>query len=247
MERIIISNPIFFDFSKILVKDLFLGIICAIFGFYLLLLLLTLRNTSFQIWVIRKIIHFMGGTFIGFIVLLFDTLLGIIIGLCIFLAMFLLLIFTSKFKILKEYIILKECREDEGSFAFLFNTILTLIILFIILIVFNNYPAIFTASALIVSWADTSGEIVGRLLPIYKYKIFNKKSLSGSLAVFLTSFLVFFLIVFSFNFILPTFWFWRIILGSFLCTIIEALSWKWSDNLLLPIFSGLIILWFYLL
>lgn len=247
MENFVISNPIFFDFSNILIKDLFLAIICAIFGFYLLLLLLILRNTSFQIWIIRKSIHFIGGTFIGFIVHFFTTLLGIIIGISIFLVMFLLLIITSKFNILKEYIILKECRENERSFAFLTNTVSTLVILFVILIIFNNYPAIFTASALIISWADTTGEIIGKILPVYKYKIFNKKSLSGSLAVFIISFLVFLMTIFYFNLSLPMFWFWRLVLGSFICTIIEALSWKWVDNLLLPIFGSLVILWIYLI
>jgi dolichol kinase len=247
MVEFVIRNPIFFDFSKIIIKDFYLAIISAIVGFFLLLLLLILRNTSFQIWIKRKSIHFIGGTYIGFIINFFDSLLGIILGIALFLAMFLILILTSKFKILKEYIILNECRENERNFAFLTNSIFTLVVLFSIMLIFSNYPAIFTASALIVSWADTSGEVIGRILPIYKYKIFNKKTLSGSIAVFITSFLTFLIILLHFNLSLPLYWIWRLILGSFVCAIVEAFSWKWIDNLLLPIFGSLFMLWFYLM
>ncbi|NHK32010.1 MAG: hypothetical protein FK730_11705 [Asgard group archaeon] len=228
-------------------KDFYLAIISAIVGLCLLLLLLILRNTPFQIWIKRKSIHFIGGTYIGFIVYFFNSLLGILLGIALFLAMFLILILTSKFKILKEYIILNECRENERNFAFLTNSVLTLAVLFLILLIFNNYPAIFTASTLIVSWADTSGEVIGRILPIYNYKIFNKKTLSGSIAVFVTSFLTFLIILLYFNLLFPLYWFWRLILGSLICTLVEAFSWKWFDNLLLPIIGSLFILWFYLM
>jgi dolichol kinase len=243
----VISNPTFFAFSEIPKIDLFLAIISAIVGFYLLILLLFLGKSPFESWVTRKTIHFIGGTYIAFIVNFFQTLIGIILAIAIFLIIFIILILTSKFKILQDYLILNECREKEKNYEFLINTTTTLIILFILLIVFNNYPAVFTAGTLIVSWADTSGEVIGRKLPILKYKIFNKKTLSGSLAVFVTSFISFVVVVQLYNLSNHNFWLLIISIGSLICTIIEAFSWRWFDNVLLSIVGSVILLWIYLI
>ncbi|NHJ47691.1 MAG: hypothetical protein FK733_07885 [Asgard group archaeon] len=242
-----ISNPTFYNFTELPTFDLFLAIISAIVGFYLLILLLFLGKSPFHSWITRKTIHFIGGTYIAFIVNFFQTLFGIILAIVIFLIIFIILILTSKFKILNDYLILNECRENEKNYEFLINTVTTLIVLFILLLVFSNYPAVFTAGTLIVSWADTSGEIIGRKLPILRYKIFNEKTLSGSLAVLVTSFISFVVVIQLYHLSIHNMWLLIISIGSLICTLIEAFSWRWFDNLLLSIAGSAIILWVYLI
>ncbi|HUT82188.1 MAG TPA: hypothetical protein VMZ29_13380 [Candidatus Bathyarchaeia archaeon] len=230
--------------------DLFYAIISAIVGFYLLILLLIMKKSPFPIWITRKTVHFLGGTYIAFIINFINSLWGVILSALFFGMVFLILVFASKFQILNEYFVLKECRENERNFTFLFNTVSTLLSLLILFIVFNGFPGVFMAGALIISWADTSGEVVGKNLPFIKYKIFNKKTISGTIAVFLSS-IISFLVTIKFceffydnvNFTTP--WFWKIIIGSILCALMESLSWKWFDNILLPFCGGITILWLY--
>ena len=160
--------------------DFFLAIISAIAGFYFLIILLILKNSSFPIWVTRKIVHSIGGTYIAFILFYFQSILGVIVAIAFFLFILLILIFFSKFKVLKEYFILKDCRGNEKDFTFLLNTSATLITLLVLLIIFRDNLSVFVAGTLIISWADTSGEVFGKRFPIGKFKIFNQKTASGS-------------------------------------------------------------------
>ena len=173
------------DFSLPDIHDFSLSMISIILGFSLLILLLILKNSPFPIWVTRKSVHFLGGTFIAFMAPLFHSFLSIIISISAFLLIFLVLIFSSKFEIMKEYFVLRDCRENERRFAFLINSTLTLLSMFSIFIIFNDYPGIFTASVLVVSWADTFGEVIGRSFPFVEYKIVNKKTISGSITIFI--------------------------------------------------------------
>ncbi|MHA1211569.1 MAG: hypothetical protein ACTSSH_03820 [Candidatus Heimdallarchaeota archaeon] len=226
--------------------DLYLAILSGIFGFYLLITLLIMKNSSFPIWVTRKTIHFLGGTFIAFMVNFFPSFWGILLSVSIFVIIFAILVLSSKFELLQEYFILKNCRENERDFTFVFNTSSTLITLFILYFAFSNQPSIFMAGALIISWADTAGEVVGKNVPFVKYKIFNQKTLSGSLAVFLMSLISFVVSVQFMNIPLVSSWFWKILIGSLICTVAEASSWKWLDNIFLPILGSLTMLWVYL-
>ncbi|MBN1328546.1 MAG: hypothetical protein JXA54_03640 [Candidatus Heimdallarchaeota archaeon] len=230
--------------------DLLYAIISAIIGFYLLIVLLIMKKSSFPIWVTRKTIHFLGGTYIAFIVNFISSLWGVILSTVFFGIVFLIIVFTSKLQILNEYFILKECRENERNFTFLLNTVSTLLSLLTLYIIFNDFPGVFMAGALIISWADTSGEVIGKNLPFIKYKIFNKKTISGTFAVFFMS-VISFLITIKFceffydNLIFTTPWFWKIIIGSALCTLVESFSWKWFDNILLPFCGGVTVFWLY--
>lgn len=223
--------------------DFFLAIISAIAGFYFLIILLILKQSNFPIWVTRKIVHSIGGTYIAFIVYSFQNILGIILAIAFFLFIFLILVFFSKFSILKEYFILKDYRENERDFTFLLNTSATLITLLILLIIFRNNLPVFTAGALIISWADTSGEVIGRRFPYGKYKIFNHKTVTGTIAVFIFSLLSFFITFLRYNMEITMVYIWIILLGGVICTIVEAVSWKWLDNLFLPIVGSLIMFW----
>jgi len=236
-------NSIILEFDKLPRTDLYLALISACAGFYFLIILLVLKNSNFPIWVTRKIVHAIGGTYIAFIISYFQYILGIILAIVFFLTIFLIMIFSSQFRLLKEYFILKDCRDNERDFTFLVNTSATLISLFILLIIFRDYAPVFTAGALIISWADTSGEVFGKKFPFGKYKIFNHKTISGTIAVFIFSLISFLVTILRFNMIISLSSIWIIIFGCLICSIVEAASWKWLDNIFLPVIGSLIMFW----
>ncbi len=223
--------------------DFFLAIISAIAGFYFLIILLILKNSSFPIWVTRKIVHSIGGTYIAFILFYFQSILGVIVAIAFFLFIFLILIFFSKFEIIKEYFILKDCRDDEKDFTFLLNTSATLITLLVLLIIFRDNLPVFVAGTLIISWADTSGEVFGKKFPLVEYKIFNQKTVSGTFAVFVFSLLSFVVTALIYKIPFSMSNIWIILLGGILCAFAEAVSWKWLDNIFLPVIGSLIMFW----
>lgn len=223
--------------------DFFLTIISAIAGFYFLIILLILKNSNFPIWVTRKIIHSIGGTYIAFIIFYFQSIFGVILAIAFFLFIFLILIFFSKFEIIKEYFILKDCRDNEKDFTFILNTSVTLITLLVLLIIFRDNLPVFVAGALIISWADTSGEVFGKKFPLGKYQIFNQKTASGTFAVFIFSLLSFVVTALIYKIPFSISSIWIILFGGILCAIAEAVSWKWLDNIFLPVIGSIIMFW----
>lgn len=229
-------------FNELVLEDIFLGIISATFGFYLLIILLMLKQTKFPAWVNRKIGHFLGGTYIAFIVFQYDSLTGIVFTIGLFLILVVMFTVFSKGKLLTEYCMF-SFRENEKDYTFLINTITTLLVLFGLLLVFYNYPAVFVTGTLIISWGDTSGEVIGKTLPIVKYRIFSEKSVSGSLGVFVFSLISFLTSIIIFKIPLSNGWFWISLLGSLTCAAIESISWKWFDNIVLPLIGSVFMLW----
>ncbi|MHA1353897.1 MAG: hypothetical protein ACTSR1_01830 [Candidatus Heimdallarchaeota archaeon] len=223
-------------------SDIYLSIISALFGFTMLLLLLTLRNSSLPSWGVRKIVHMVGGVYVAIIVFCFKTMLGILVAICLFILIFLILLIFSRLKILKQFFML-NCRNGENKFTFLVNTTVTLLVLFSLMIIFHDYPVCYTAGALAISLADTAGEVFGRKIPIIKYKIFNEKSLIGSLSVMIFSILSLIIAALIYGYSMDINWLWKLLIGGIVCSIIEAVSWKWTDNLFLPITSCLFMFW----
>ncbi|MFW9922229.1 MAG: hypothetical protein ACFFDW_02960 [Candidatus Thorarchaeota archaeon] len=207
-----------------------------------MLLMLILKNSPIPNWGIRKIAHLIGGTYIAFIVFQYENILGILFTIALFLVIFCILIIFSKGKIITEYFML-NCRKGEKNFTFLINTSITLIILLVSLFQLKEFPVAFTAGALVISWGDAFGEIIGKNYPIKKFKIFNEKSIAGSLAVYIFSVFAFIFSMIFYNYPITIFSIWKIILGGFICAIIEVFSWRWIDNILLPPVGNLIMLW----
>ncbi len=233
-------------FNELVPEDIFLAVISAAFGFYLLIILLILKQTKFPAWVIRKVGHIFGGTYIAFIAFQFNSLTGILFTVCLFLVLLVVFIIFSKGKLLTEYFIF-NFRENENDYTFMINTITTMLVLFGLLLVFYNYPAAFVTSALVISWGDTFGEVIGKTLPFVKYRIFCEKSISGTLGVFVFSFISFLTSAIIFEIPLSNGWLWISMLGSLTCAVIESISWKWFDNIVLPPIGGVFMLWIILL
>ena len=76
---------------------------------------------------------------------------------------------------------------------------------------------------------DTFAALIGMNYPILKI---GRKTLSGSIACFVTCCIIG--LMFSFNLNAST-----IIFGAFIATLTELASMKINDNLLIPIFSGI--------
>ncbi|MBD3192069.1 MAG: hypothetical protein GF308_15590 [Candidatus Heimdallarchaeota archaeon] len=188
-------------------------------------------------------VHILGGTYIAFVALLFETIRGILLALGAFLVVFLLLSFFSRSKL---FTLLRQlnCRKEEDNHSVLINVLLTLIILSTIFFVFYNYPASFAVACLSIAWGDAAGEFIGKFFPFGKYRIFNQKSFSGSVAVFLFNCLAFLIAPLYCGYSIECSWAWKIMVGALICTLSEAFSWKWLDNLYIPIVASLLMFCF---
>lgn len=102
-----------------------------------------------------------------------------------------------------------------------------------ILIVFMNYNIIITKIWLLI--LTLSDWLAPFWKKIYKKKLYNKKTFWWTFLFFLVSILI------LFNF----YWFsFKIIIFSFLLTLVELFSFKWLDNIFLPFFSILILFYY---
>jgi dolichol kinase len=96
----------------------------------------------------------------------------------------------------------------------------------ITILLFKNKYAVFT-SFLYLIFGDSIAALIGKSVGKHKI-IFSGKSLEGSLACFITCF-----IVGSFNFK----WFFALT-GAIVATIVEAIPWKINDNFWIPIINA---------
>ena len=100
-----------------------------------------------------------------------------------------------------------------------------------------DYPIVVICGIFSMSIGDGLGEVVGRPFGRYKFRIFSEKSVEGSLAVFLGSFISFvtgalFTYRISVNVVLI------LLLLAFVTMVIEMSSWLFLDNVILPFAVG---------
>jgi phytol kinase len=93
-----------------------------------------------------------------------------------------------------------------------------------------------------VALGDGLGEFIGKPYGKHKFKITANKSVEGSIAVFFGSFIGAILTLFLFNMFTVQIFLW-VILTSFVAMVIEAVSFSFLDNVLMPT-SVAAILWF---
>lgn len=235
-------NPINLDFTPPDLNDFVLSLISAVFGFLILMMQVVLKDGQTPQWMTRKITHIVSDTYIAFIVTFFHSLLGILMAIGSFFLILILLVLFTRFTFLTEYIFINS-REEERNYSIMINAMLTVGIMLALFFIFHQQLVIFTAGCLAVAWGDASGEFVGKKIPLIKYKIFNQKSISGSLAVFLFSSLGFLVSALFYQIPFALDWLWKILLGGLGCAVLEAFSWKWIDNIYLSPFGSLIMFW----
>jgi dolichol kinase len=140
-------------------------------------------------------------------------------------------------------------REGGSMLQTFLVSVLTLIAFAIVFLLFINVPAIFVSSILAVSWGDGAGEVVGRPLGRHKFHVWRgkTKSLEGSLAVMIMTFIAVILAFFLFPEAVSID---RLLITAFVVSlavsIVEIICVSGTDNAAIPLVSSFL-LWFLLL
>lgn len=200
-------------------------ILIAFFTFYL-------NHINASSWFMRKYMHTAGLTiaaFYGGLIQDIDEIIIILISLIIIL---ILLTIPKKIRLYYRFIDLGK-RDEENQIEVFLNLTITTAVAVILLLLFINSRQIFMAGIFSVAFGDALGEFIGRPYGKHKYKIFRPKSVEGSFGVFFGTFVgcvVAFTIFNLFNFNLVLIF----IIVSVISMIVEALSFKFIDNIILP-------------
>jgi len=136
-------------------------------------------------------------------------------------------------------------REGESQFLLFINGISTSVGAILLIIIFFDHKWVFLAAIYSVAIGDGLGEFIGRPFGRHKYKLVNEKSIEGTIAVFLGSFvsgILAVVIFYQFNLTI----FLVILLASVIVTLIEAVSILFIDNIAMQ-FSYAGILWAFFL
>ena len=224
--------------------DAILAVSMNLITYAVLLYATKLRRLGYQQWICRKLVHITLSLIIAGGINFFTSLTGPLITLILFL---LILFGISIFKSDLVTLFLETgTRSGDSKVDTLVASISALIGYGLVVVFFINYPEIITSSILIVALGDGAGEVFGRPFGKHKIKLpWGNKSLEGSFAVFIMSFLsiLMSLALFSnskLNFpeITPL-----IFIVSAAVTLLEMIAYKWSDNLLLPIVSAYLLVY----
>ncbi len=124
-------------------------------------------------------------------------------------------------------------RQDQTEFETFYNSVFTIITAFILLFLTLDHRWIFMAAMMSVALGDGLGEFIGKPYGKHKFKITANKSVEGSIAVFFGSFVGGVLTLFLFD-VFTSQIFLLVILTSIVAMVIEAMSFSFFDNVLMP-------------
>lgn len=207
----------------------------AVVPFVVVLVALYAYNLGAPKWVVRKTIHIFGNSlFAAYLVLTSNILVILYIGLLVILE---LLLIGLVFRRFITFMLSITTRTGEDSNELRWNIILSLTTV-IVLYVFlstqpTDYSAVFLVSVFAFSIGDGMGEFVGRPFGNHMYRS-SQKSVEGSFAVFSGTF-VSAVVIFYLYSILSLHVVGILFIASIVATVVEALSKKYYDNILIPI------------
>ncbi len=192
-------------------------------------------------WFSRKIIHVGISTVIALTLHLYSSFSGplLVIG------TFLLALLVGKLMFGNPAIALIKTasRENGTKKGTLFAGVLAILAYSFVFLAFPNNPEVFSSAILIVAWGDGAGELIGRPFGNHHYHIWNtERSIEGSVAVCIFSFLALLITQIVFSIMLTVYLFIVVAIIAITVTLIEAFSVSWSDNFLIPIAVGLLFL-----
>ena len=193
-----------------------------------------LKIFGLERWQIRKTGHMIVNAVAAFYPLLFDSFFDLLISLAIAIGILLILSAIPPIRYLQR--IFTMCsRKENFPWELFINAIFMGITMILILWFFRENIFVFTAAYLAVSLGDGFGEMIGRPFGRIKYKIFSDKSLEGSLAVFLGSFIGLIIACGTNDAMLGEVgvW-WKILVVALIAMVVEAFSFSFSDNVTLP-------------
>lgn len=100
-------------------------------------------------------------------------------------------------------------------------------------------PEVGLCATLIMGYGDGLASVVGQSVKSFEYKIGNtKKTLAGSLTMFIISFILLAVFLYSVG---STLWILKSIIIAVIMTIVEAISIKGTDNLTVPVIATLLL------
>lgn len=222
--------------------DIALSLLTGVVGGIALAIAYKMSEGGYSKWVSRKLVHISMGTLIALTVFNYTTLSGPVFAAGIFLTI-LFYAWAHKSSLISDLLIAGS-REEESklnTFASGFMGMMGFIITFL---VFIPRPEIIVAAILAVSWGDASGEVIGRALGgSIVSRRYNKKSLEGSIAVFIFSALSILTAIAVFSVdtcplcILP-----QIAIIAFCIVLVELFSRGWMDNFFIPLITA-VLMW----
>ena len=231
-------------FSDLSMLDIYLTIIVDIVGFASLAVSCTLASRGYKRWIPRKFTHIAMSSLIALALPVYSNLTGPALTIAIFVIG---IMGASVFGINLASISLSAGTREEGSrVQTLLAAALALFAYGLVFLLFANYPMIFVASILAVSWGDGAGEVVGRPFGKHRFHVWRgkNKSVEGSLAVVLMTFIAVFFAYLIFPLSIPLFYLLIIgILVSITVAAIEVVCISWVDNVAIPLVSAFLLWW----
>jgi phytol kinase len=210
--------------------------------FIILFIAIFLTKNNYPRWIPRKLIHISISTTIGVVIPHFSNFSAVLLTLGLFIT--LIIIAVSVGLGFKSDILESSRRENENHFSTFLSPFVVIAGFGILLVLSGNRPEIFAAGVLVLGWGDGAGEIIGRLFGRTKYTIYGSvKSLEGSLGVMVFSVMAIWISYLMYNphLLLNTF-----LLSAFgialVISIVEGFSRGWVDNILLPLLTGLLLI-----
>ncbi len=226
-------------FEPLTVTDLQLYFLWSWGPVIIVLLTVKLRERGVPSWGARKFSHIFGNTLAAIYMLLsqnfwaifYILIMSLLIGLALSLTPVRLLQRSTEMTM----------REGEHKWLMVTNiavTTSTSVLYYGFLSLLGwDYPIVVICGIFSMSIGDGLGEVVGRPFGRHKFRVFSEKSVEGSLAVFLGSFISFItgaLFTYQVNINVIVI----LLLLAFLTMVIEMASWLFLDNVILPFVVG---------
>ncbi len=187
-----------------------------------------LKEKGIESWLLRKYYHILLHTLLGIYAMIHENIIDLLITLLIFVFLSFLFSLTPYFSM--KSIFESGKRDDESIYSLLINNNLTLLTSVLLLVFTTTW--VFALASLVVGLGDGFGEVIGKPFGRMKYKIFEKKTIEGSIAVLLGSFAS---IIIVNNFYTLDFSIVLIFLFSVFLMLVEGFSFSFLDNILLQI------------
>ncbi len=231
-----------FVFGDLTFLDVIMASLTAIIGGIILAIAYIMASKGIPNWKPRKLVHISMGTIIGFTAMRYSNLSGPALAAGVFITI-LVYAWAHKPDLISELLIAGS-REEEtrlNTFASGFMGMISFMIPFLIFMV---QPSIFLASILAVAWADAAGEVFGRSFGgTITNKRFRKKSIEGSIGVFIFSILAILIsLTYYWGDVCPLCVFPEIVLIALVIVSTELFSTGWTDNFLIPLTTA-ILMW----
>jgi uncharacterized protein (TIGR00297 family) len=188
------------------------------------------RKKAIRHEVVRKAVHILSGTACAVTVFFFESPVALLILVCFFVPFF---VISARFKLFPGVY-----RKDRPSYGPVFLAAAC----GVLLLFFWDEKAAFFGALMTVAWADSIAAIVGTRFPYGEYGIEgNRRTLTGSLAMFVMTLLMVAFSFWLFDLLEPI----RILPIAFACglfvTTIESISPSDADNMTVPLMCALII------